>query len=191
MYKIILTDCDGVLLDWDLAFEQWMLNQGYPKHVKDTYDTGIAYQIERSDQRRLVKTFNESAWVGFMEPFRDAVNGVQRLANNGYKFHCITSMTVEPKATELRKYNLERVFGKDIFTEYVFLNIGKDKDEALAPYEGTEYYWLEDKPKNAECGLQFGLKPILIEHEHNKNYKNENIMLLKNWEEIVDRILNG
>ena len=191
MSKIILTDCDGVLLDWDLAFEQWMLNQGYPKHVKDTYDTGIAYQIERSDQRRLVKTFNESAWMGFMEPFRDAVNGVQRLVDNGYKFHCITSMTVETKATELRKYNLEKVFGKDVFTEYVFLNIGKDKDEALAPYEGTEYYWLEDKPKNAECGLQFGLKPILIEHEHNKNYKNENIMLLKNWEEIADRILNG
>ena len=191
MSKIILTDCDGVLLDWDLSFEQWMLNQGYPKQVKDTYDTGIAYQIERSDQRRLVKTFNESAWMGFIEPFRDAINGVQRLVDNGYKFHCITSMTTEPKATELRKYNLEKVFGKDVFTEYAFLNIGKDKDEALAPYEGTEYYWLEDKPKNAECGLQFGLKPILIEHEHNKNYKNENIMLLKNWEEIVDRILNG
>lgn len=191
MSKIILTDCDGVLLDWDLSFEQWMLNQGYPKQVKDTYDTGIAYQIERSDQRRLVKTFNESAWMGFIEPFRDAINGVQRLVDNGYKFHCITSMTTEPKATELRKYNLEKVFGKDVFTKYVFLNIGKDKDEALASYNGTGYYWLEDKPKNAECGLQFGLKPILIEHEHNKNYKNENIMLLKNWEEITDRILNG
>ena len=27
-YKIILTDCDGVLLDWEKAFTEWMESKG-------------------------------------------------------------------------------------------------------------------------------------------------------------------
>lgn len=190
MHKIILTDCDGVLLDWDLAFEQWMLTQGYTKKVLDSYDTGVAYHIEKHDQRRLVKTFNESIEIGSLPAFRDAVEGVKKLSEHGYVFHCITSLTTDTNAIERRKYNLEKVFGKNIFTEYTFLGIGKDKDGALKPYEGTSYYWIEDKPKNAECGSKFGLRSLLIEHEHNKNYSSETVSLVKNWKEISDRILN-
>ena len=40
---IILTDCDGVLLDWEHAFDQWMAENGYGIKVHAVYDIGIKY----------------------------------------------------------------------------------------------------------------------------------------------------
>jgi FMN phosphatase YigB (HAD superfamily) len=42
MMKKILTDCDGVLLDWETAFHDWMVNKGYSKVVHDTYNLDVA-----------------------------------------------------------------------------------------------------------------------------------------------------
>ena len=46
----------------------------------------------------------------------------------------------------------------------------------------------EDKPENAEVGLDMGLRSILVEHGHNMNHVNEQIPVVKNWREIYDII---
>ena len=85
--------------------------------------------------------------------------------------------------------NLENVFGKGVFKELVCLDTGADKDEALAEYEGSGFYWLEDKTENAECGLKFGLKSILIHHPHNVDCDNPDVIVCEDWSDIVDEIL--
>ena len=60
---------------------------------------------------------------------------------------------------------------------------GKFKDSGL--------WWIEDKPENAEAGLKYGLKPILIEHEHNKEHEEDGIEYAFDWEEIYNIIERG
>ena len=84
--------------------------------------------------------------------------------------------------------NVDKLFGTTAFTKYVYLGTGADKDDALRKYKGTGLYWVEDKPKNCEAGLEQGLKPLLVEHGHNMDYKHEGVTTVKNWRHIHDLV---
>ena len=71
--KIILTDADGVLLDWEYAFDVWMTQHGFNKLDSLKYNIGKRYGIEEDQGRKLIKIFNESAHIGFLPPLRDAM----------------------------------------------------------------------------------------------------------------------
>ena len=192
MKKIILTDADGVLLDWEYAFGVWMEQHGF-KTVEDSqfkYDIGKRYGIEKDQAKRLIKMFNESAHMGFLPPLRDAMFYVKRLhEEHGYQFHCITSMSSDENAQALRKMNLHKLFGDTAFTKFIILDTGADKDEVLEKYRDKGYYWIEDKITNAEAGHAVGLKSIIMEHGHNMDYDHPEIPRVKSWKEIYERIV--
>ena len=188
-YKIVLTDCDGVLLDWETAFHDWMAEHGYELKVDAIYDMSTAYGIEKAEGKRLIKEFNESAWMGYLKAFRDARSGIAKLYENGYRLHVITSLSLDKKAKRLRMQNLENVFGKGVVKKLVCLDTGADKDEALAEYKDSGLYWIEDKTENAECGVKFGLKSILIHHAHNVDCDNDDVIVCDDWSGITDEIL--
>lgn len=189
--KIILADADGVLLDWEYAFSVWMEQHGF-KTVEDSqfkYDIGKRYGIEKDQAKKLIKMFNESAHMGFLPPLRDAMFYVKRLHEEyGYVFHCITSMSSDENAQELRKMNLRKLFGKTAFTKFIILETGADKDDVLDAYKDKGYWWIEDKITNAEAGHRRGLKSLLMEHGHNMDYENPDIQKVKNWKEVFDLI---
>lgn len=187
--KTILTDCDGVLLDWEAAYHNWMAQHGYTLVKPGVYEMEVAYGISKKESKDLIKVFNESAWMGFLPALRDARSGVARLVEAGYEFVCITSLSLDEKARMLRISNLKNIFGKDVFVDVVCLDTGADKDEELVKYQDSGLYWIEDKTENAECGLKYGLKSILITHEHNKDCNNKDIVRCDTWDEIVNTII--
>ena len=186
--KIIAIDCDGVLLNWEQSFDDWMAFQGFPKHASDHYDVSMNYHMNKGQCEVLVKIFNESAWMKFLKPVDGAVENVKKIADLGYKFHVITSQTLDKKANQLREENLKEVFG-DVFEKIECLDTGADKDEALAKVpEGT--IWIEDKPTNAELGSRFGLVALLLDLPHNEVYNEDStsVQRVKNWAEIYNVI---
>jgi hypothetical protein len=188
--KIILTDADGVLLDWEWAFSVWMQERGYTLTAdnKKSYYLHHHYnELEEKDSKKVIKTFNESAAIGFLPAQRDAMYYVKRLVEeHGYKFHCITSLSLDPNAQRLREMNLSKLFGEHTFERIVCLDTGADKDEALEEYEGTGLYWIEDKIANAETGYKYGLDSLLIEHGHNMHHYHPGVTLVKNWKHIYE-----
>jgi FMN phosphatase YigB (HAD superfamily) len=189
--KLILVDCDGVLLDWEWAFNVWMQEHGFEEvdGSKFSYDMAIRYNIPKEQVRKLIRIFNESAAIGFLPAMRDAMYYVKRLHEEyGYRFHCITSLSLDPNAQKLREMNLQKIFGKTAFERVVCLDTGAHKDEALEEYEGTGCWWIEDKIENAEAGYAAGLKPILLEHGHNMHYQHNGVVICKNWKEIFEVI---
>ena len=189
--KIILTDVDGVLLDWEWAFDIYLQQHGFKKvpdgHLK--YDIGKRYGIDPDQGQKLIKIFNESAAIGFLPPLRDAMHYVKRLhEEHGYVFHAITSLSRDENACELRRMNLRKLFGPTVFEKFVFLDTGADKEEALEPYQGSGFFWIEDKKINCEVGYELGLKSILMEHGHSLDYDNPNIPVVTNWREIYQLI---
>ena len=184
----LLVDADGVLFDWEQAFDEWMQRYGFVKQPDgdDEYEINLRYGIDRDQGRQLIRLFNESAVIGFLPPLRDAVDYVKLLKeHHGYRFHCITSLSSNPYAQALREMNLRRLFGSDVFEKIICLDTGADKDQALKIYAGTGCYWIEDKPENAVLGKSLGLRPLLMEHDHNKNSSGR-IPVVKNWREIYE-----
>ncbi len=192
--KIILTDCDGVVLDWEEGFSVWMEHHGHNKvdGYQFVYNIGERYGMPYEQGSKLVKQFNESAAIGFLPPLRDAQYFVKKLhEQHQYKFICITSLSLDPYARQLRTRNLKKLMG-DAFLDVVCLDTGADKDEILKEY-GAKYpgaYWIEDKPENVHAGMDNGLKGILIEHGHNMNYEGE-AEVVKNWEQIYNIITSN
>ena len=191
--RLILVDSDGVLLDWEYAFNIWMQEHGFEEvpGSKLSYEMDERYGIPKEQVRKLIRLFNESAAIGFLPALRDAMYYVKRLhEEHGYRFHCITSLSTDPNAVKLREQNLSKLFGKTAFERVVCLPTGADKNEALEEYRDTGCYWIEDKPVNAEAGLAAGLRPLVIEHGHNLHYYHEHITLVKNWRDVY-RIVTG
>jgi hypothetical protein len=188
--KVILTDCDGVILDWVYAFDQWMARHGYVVVEPSQYQMELKYDMERVDAKRLVRMFNESAAIRKLPPLRDAIKYIRKLhEEHGYIFHAITSLSKDQYACHLRTKNLRELFGDTAFEKYVYLDTGADKDDELVKYEGTGCWWVEDKPENAECGTKFGLNSLLIDHDFNKEYAGD-IPRVQNWKEIYELITN-
>lgn len=196
MNKIILTDVDGVLLNWEWAFTTWMEQHGYTQveNGNTYYNVYERFGISEAEGKRQVKIFNESAAIGFLPALRDSMYYVKRLhEEHGYVFRAITSLSLDPSAYKLRKMNLEKLFGSTAFEDILCLDTGADKDEALDPYSDTGLFWIEDKMENAIAGLEVGLNPILIEHGYNMDYSVPvGMKKCLNWKEIYEYILaNG
>lgn len=190
--RIILTDVDGVLLDWEYAFDVYLQQHGFNKvpggNLK--YDIGKRYGIDYEQGRKLIKIFNESAHIGFLPPLRDAMYYVKRLhEEHGYVFHAITSLSRDENACELRRMNLRKLFGATAFEKFVFLDTGADKDEALEPYRNSGYFWVEDKIVNCQVGRDLGLKSLLMEHGHNMDYQDPEIPRVTSWKQIYEIIV--
>ncbi len=190
MDKLILTDCDGVLLDWEAGFDKWIRRQGFTFNpiYKSHYSINDRYGIPHGQGLELVERFNHSSDFEHLEPWRDAKPVVKRLAEEGWRFVVITTAGTHPWTHGLRWSNLERVFGEGVFESLHVLPIHGDKGDELVKYQGSNLLWIEDKPSNAELGFKYGLRPILMSADHNENYKGV-MPRVNTWEDIY-RIVN-
>jgi len=184
--KFILCDVDGVLLDWAAGFDKWMFKKGY------TYKDSTAYLMEdrfenltHDEGKKFIKEFNESEDIGDLEPLRDAVVGVRVLYSLGYNFATISSHSSLDEACERREECLSRIFGKEIFSSYIHLDTGADKDTVLERYNTLDYWWIEDKTENALAGAKVGLRSLLMHHDFNASDNHEELTRVHTWEDIV------
>ena len=199
--RIILTDVDGVLLEWERHFTKWLQlrsyfdkngNRNYPyklldaKH--DNYDMSKRFEISKETISQEIREFNRSAWMGTQRPMLESQTWVKLLHAEGWTFVPITSQTSDIPGQALRKKRLGELFGEHVFSNYHILGTGADKDSALANFHDTGLYWVEDKPKNALAGLSYGLKPILIDHPYNRDFNHPDIIRVNNWKQIHEML---
>ena len=195
--RIILTDVDGVLLEWEYHFTQWMLQRNYydaqeqrvyPYKLlpdkQNTYEMADRFGLSITEIRKEIREFNKSAWMGTQCPMPDSQTWVKLLAAEGWTFIPITSQTSDIPAQELRKKRLGELFGDHIFKIYHILDTGSDKDSVLAEFHNTGLYFIEDKPKNALTGLKYGVRPILIDHPYNRDFQHPDVIRVNNWKQI-------
>ena len=190
--KVIVTDVDGVLLNWEDAFQIWMEHQGFErvKGHQFIYNAAEQFGLNKAEGKKWVRLFNQSAAIGFLPPLRDAQEIVSLLNNNyGYRFVVCTSLSKDKNAQELRTRNLKKIFG-DVFDEFVYLDTGADKDAAL--YKLAKKYrgclWIEDKLENCEVGAKVDFESVLMEHGYNMNLDHD-FFVAKSWEDIYLKII--
>ena len=190
--KIILTDADGVLVNWNDGFDKFMSSKGFtriPNTDKD-YAISARYGVSNHQGMEFVKEFNESRKIADLEAFADSVEYVIKLANRGFRFIVVTSLSDHPDAHEYRTTNLHNLFG-DVFDEINCITMGANKAEILTRWIDSEYFWIEDHMRQAEAGHEAGLKPILISHPYNDHYQNDlfpKVSFKSPWEDIYKMV---
>jgi|TARA_X000000950_G_scaffold1276_1_gene1409 FMN phosphatase YigB (HAD superfamily) len=182
----ILADVDGVLLDWESAFDAWMKQKGYTIAISTEYKQSIRYSLDQKLADQLVEQFNECAWIGYLKPLRDSVNALHILASKHWHIECITSLSKDHWAGELRRSNLKKWFGQ-IIRRCQCIETGGDKDAYLQEFK-PGHWWIEDKPENCIAGLNAGHRPILIDHPYNQDFEHPDVVRVKNWQTIIELI---
>lgn len=192
--KIILTDCDGVLVDWDTAFGRFMSERGHPRipETDTEYNINLRHNITTHRAMSYIKEFNESEDIAHLSPFADSVQHVRLLFDLGFKFIVITSISSHPNAKIYRTNNLIDLFG-NVFEDIHCIEQGASKANILMNWADTGYFWIEDHMRQAEAGYEAGLKTILINHPYNFHYKTDlfpTVSYDTPWNEIYNMVRN-
>lgn len=191
--KYILTDCDGVLLDWRSAFMTWMTDQGYdiinPNYPANFLHEG--YGITHREISKLVNLFCNSSRIGFLEPLEHSVENILAIyKETGYKFVVITALGDDICTQRLRMDNLIRIYGNDIFQEFIFTS--HDKSEPLDRFKDNALFFVEDKFSNATLSLTFGIQSFIIKQPWNRHRINQisksQIIEVDDWRDIRKHI---
>jgi hypothetical protein len=191
MEKVLLTDVDGVLLDWEAGFTPWMEQQGYTRKpgTEDQYSVGKIYGVSSEEGTEFIAKFNSSSDFGSLGPWKDSVEYMKRFKAEGWKIITITTAGEHPWTYGLRENNFEKVFGPGVIDEIYILTLHGDKGVQLQNYQDKGYYWVEDKPSNAELGYKYGLKPLLMNNRHNRSYQGA-VPRIDNWAQAY-KIITG
>lgn len=185
--KLILADCDGVLLHWEWYFDRWMSKHGYTKRVEGAYSTGEAYAIAEERGEQLVRMFNETVYAGTLPPLRDAVKYVRKLHEDyGCVLHVISSIGGEAEIVEARHRNLYNVFGKSVFYKITCMYPDIPKSYVLAEYANSNAIWVEDVVSNYEMGQKLGLHCLLVSQSYNQLATDAN--RIYGWSAVYDII---
>lgn len=184
----IITDCDGVLLDWAYAFDVWMGQHGH-KRLKNTdqyYGQDLRYGITMEESIQYIQDFNESGCVGFIPGYKDSVEYVTKLNELGYRFEVISCLGDDKYSQKLREKNLKHLFG-DVFD---FIDCGLSFSEGKydflkSKYDGHNYFWIEDSISHAISGQKVGLRSVLMNHSYNQEWDGERV---NNWKQIYELI---
>lgn len=185
--NVIVTDIDGCVLYYEHSFHMWMIGKGFHKVNSDQYSIAKRYNISEADAENFVRSFNESAMLYRLPPVKDAIKYIRKLhEEHGFVFHAITAVPNKIHVHEARSKNLDNLFGKTVFERIILCDHSAEKPKYLKEYEGTECFWIEDVPKNAEMGLEFGLQPLLMDRSYNKMFSHSEIKRVHNWKEIYE-----
>lgn len=189
MDKILLTDCDGVLLDWETKFRAFAKRLGYQLRdiAVNAYSTSEQYDISQAEGSALIAKFNASSDFESLTPFKDSVEYITQLKNENWKIVVITTAGVHHWTYGLRKSNLDQVFGQDAVDELHILPLHGDKGLKLVDHSNSNLHWIEDKPSNAELGFKYGLRPLLMTNNHNLSYTGS-VIRVNTWNEIYNII---
>mgnify|MGYP003630012731 CR=1 FL=1 len=189
----ILSDCDGVLLDWNSSFEKWAkfhfgmeVADRTTYSIKDRFPGGDHQQyLDYDHAMYLPRIFCNSSRMATLKPMRDAVLYTKKLYEEfGTTIDVITSYSLDPESIKLRESNLRTVFGPCI-DRIICIDTGISKKVALEEWRDSGLMWVEDKTSNVIRGTKMGLDSVVFDQPYNRDYQGE-APRVKNWKEIYE-----
>lgn len=185
MKKVLLTDVDGVLVDWVGSFGRYAESQGHKLRMKtpETWEMTEWLGVEGSTIQKLIKEFNSSKAFAEIPVFKDALSALPEISRY-YDLVAITCCSSDPETVANRKKNLEMLNVK--FKEIHCLNATESKSRLLNAYAPT--IWVEDRIEGAEAGHSAGHRAFLRDTTYNNNFSHPDIGRITSWNDILKLI---
>ena len=192
MTKTILTDVDGVVLDWTSPFEQWIENEKMPLEVFEI--SLFEYKsiedwlgISKEDATNLITEFSLTDHFKSLPSFPDATVIIPELKKLGHNFVAITACDSSDQARMKREINLEKLF-PGIFDDVIFT--GLDNSLGKRPYleKWSNCYWVEDTHEHAVVGNEVGHTVFFVENEIRYPTVHPDLIKINSWYDIFKHI---
>lgn len=194
MEKTILTDVDGVLLDWTTAFEMWIENDKFPfdtfetsLHDYSTIEDWLGITIEETGE--LIREFGNTEYFKKLPAYDDAIDVVNKLKQEGYSFVAITACDDDVNSIKNRKENLNLYF-PNVFDEIIHTGLRSLHGKRPHLEKWQNCFWVEDTYKHALVGQDVGHKVFLMSGNRNMNLDeiHDEITLVDTWYDIYKNI---
>jgi len=189
--RVILTDVDGVLLNWLGGFTEFMNDKGHIHQANTNHEYSMVNRFSLNDinsEKAFIKEFHNSGFIKDLKPLQDSIEYLTKLnINHGFKFICVTSVGNEPQLKIHRLNNLNKYFG-NIFNEVHCLSMGSPKHSTLENWKDSGLFWIEDHVGNALSGNTLGLNSVLFTHPVNSFYNGNDLSRVDSWKEIYELI---
>lgn len=189
MYKRIALDVDSVLLDYEKAFMDkfGLLAPCTPNGLGSLLD-GSDYCENDIDE--MILTLNSSEEFKNIGPVNGAVHAIESLKSRGIDLVTVSSCGDQTITTEYRTYNLDTVFGEEIFTIKHTLPLGADKTETINML-GCDVL-VDDRLFHCENMIRSGKDAIMLDSgylpDEVSKARELGIPVCQNWNEVLTKL---
>jgi NTP pyrophosphatase (non-canonical NTP hydrolase) len=184
---VIITDIDGTIGDWRMAFRDWLVSQGIPvasdlaKSLSIEVDLGMPYE----QYLPLKEKFESTGGYTQLSAYPDALDFLQREFTNGVD---IIAYTSRPAKQYSRIWSDTWAWlGINNLAECICeLRIGSDERIAHAcrlQREGSRVLLLEDDPSLALRAANAGVPVVMRSQPYNAGMAHANIIRVKTFTE--------
>lgn len=193
----IITDIDGVLLDWNNGFDVWLKNV---KHIKGKHDCapttyGMQDKYNLTDKQilTLINEFNSTEDFGHLQGIRDAVDVVPNIISDEqfdwFWISCFLPVNGSNQLVrERRNRNIYTSFNR--YIPGICLELRESKINSLMTFDANNSIFVEDSLHHAQDSAECGFKTFLIDYPYNQSEKplSSKIIRVKTWAEIRDHL---
>ena len=155
--KILLTDLDGVYIDWFSGFVSYMKSIGYTATagVPTIYNMTDIFPMLKKPWEHI-KDFQQSQFYAELKPYEDAKKVYKELYDAGVQIFAITSCGTESETVRMRR---DFIDAQGIFTDAMMLGLGESKLDALRHFNTGVF--IDDLPAMVVDGTKAGHTSLL------------------------------
>lgn len=183
--KLLLSDLDGVYVDWARGFVNYMASIGYEApHSNPTVFTmtDIFPMLEKPWLH--IKDFQQTSFYDEVKPYAGAQEAYQDMVDAGVRIIAVSSCGLEQETVRMRTEFIE---SQGVFSDMVLLELGASKQEVLETFENAAF--IDDQPHVAFEGAEAGHIALLKSMPYNLSTDVQGIMRIGEFDEIK-RMMN-
>ncbi len=188
MAKIIYTDVDSTVLDFNSKWEVFVRDKGvhipYEGFLQGHCRLTDAIGMDEAEEMMLVNEFFASEHFYNLPAVDGAQEALQRLYSEDWRFVAVTACPNGEAVVAGRKGNLERALGVPFVAVHT-TGVGGCKRDVLSMFAPT--VWVEDHYQNAVTGHELGYRTFLINQTHNRHH-DAPMTRVDTWAEIASQL---
>jgi FMN phosphatase YigB (HAD superfamily) len=195
---VIITDVDGVLLDFLMAFAIYLEEENYCiNHIKPlintnkymTFEDMINVDCERKIEEIKNKFFQSDRISKFPVFQNESIEHLKTL-NKYFDIICVTCIGRGNEIHNHRLQNLKEIYG-DIFLSVHCINFGESKEDTLRYLRNRHNVvsYIDDNLKHIQESLNVGIKPILFQRGYAGKIKNDLYDVYDCWNDMYNHLI--
>lgn len=165
----LITDCDGVCLDFHTSFDAYMRQEvGIKKQSKtfSCYRFSDSYPQVGNMEDHIKNFLNTPYYIRSMKPYDNVLEALKLIKLSGKKITLLTSCGTSSTTTNARIDCFDKVLPK-LVDDFIFLPIGDNKSKYLSKSEKSIV--VDDLMGVCDVAKNHFHTPRLMSRDHNSN----------------------